>query len=251
MQRYRALIALVGLLGLAFAAGCAPQLELVQADPALSHRELSKGKVAVLPVSADVREVTLRQLKRLDGILGFAFDARANELARVPPTTVFRAIAGDRATWEAVIDCYNTGKIELSAVRKLSRAVGARYLVFTYLWYSEIREGLTSASQASDARARAEMQGVDPDYAAQKASFVNMIRSTTTDLPSSNGSHGGGDVTPELVGYVALVDADTGEVRWKGKHRVRAGGGDPWALDSSRLAWRLFSQMVGRLPQPE
>jgi hypothetical protein len=251
MPRYRALVALVGLLGVAFAAGCAPQLELMQADPALSHRALSEGRVAVLPVSADIHEVTLLQLRRLDGILGYAFDVRADELARVPPATVFRAIARDRDTWEAVIGCYNTGKIELSAVRRLSRAVGARYLVFTFLWYSDIRNGATTFSQTTDARSRVEMEGMDPDYAAQRASFANMLRSADTDVPSPEGGYGGGDATSELVGYVALVDADTGAVRWKGKHRVRAGGGSPSAPDPPRLAWRLFSQMIARLPQPE
>ena len=250
MQKHRIPVVLSCLLGL-LAAGCAPELEAMRADPALSHRELRAGKVAVLPVVAEVREVTLPQLRRLDGILGYAFDLQAPELGRVPSPVVLRAIEGDSASWEALMECSNSGKIEMSALRRLSRAVGARYLVFTFVRYGDTENRFGGYNQSSDTRVAAEIDGKDPNHADQEASFINRMRSSAGEDPLGKATDGGGNATSELIGYVTLVDTDTGEVRWNGQHRVRAGGGNMMAPDPPRLAWRLFSQMVARMPRPE
>lgn len=229
------LTALALTLGLALTAGCARSIDSVHADPSLTFREFQRGRVALLPVAARAKEVTLQELSFLDEILRAAFDERAHGLRRVPEARVVRAIGTDLTNWDTVVRFANTGKTDARAVSRLGAAVGAKYLVFTTVDYEEIWNPLGDFEKTF------------------------MYQSGKNPWPRGEGDwkvfgrkaryQGSALTTSEIVAAVTVIDVETGQTRWEGKHHVaRAVGNTRQDPRPSKLAWPLFSQMAAALP---
>jgi hypothetical protein len=225
-------------LGLALTAGCVRPIDSVRADPTLTFREVQRGRVALLPVAARVREVTLEELSLLDEILRAAFDERARGLRRVPDARVVRAIGTDMTNWDTVVRFANTGKADAHALFRLGAAVGAKYLVFTTIDYDEIWNPFGEFEKSFMYQS-----GKDPWPRGPVDWTVYARRARYQGAPRT---------TSEIIAAVTVIDVETGQARWEGKHRItRAVGNTKQDPRPSKLAWPLFSQMAAALPHGE
>lgn len=221
----------LGVLG----SGCASQPELasLNADPTLTYREVQQGKVALMPVAASARTVPLDELSAMDATLELAFDRNAHGLQRVPRETVLRAIESDPELQQTVLRVSDTGKADARALRRLGKAVGARYLLFTVADYTEVRDPHVEFQAVS------ETLTWSSEWAHGTDKFVpNSLR---IQEPT----------TSELSVTAALLDVDAKQVRWQGSHRVaRAVGNTVHNPRPSRVSWTLFSELTAALPRP-
>jgi hypothetical protein len=230
--------ALVLTLALALTSGCARPLDSLRADPTLTFREVQRGRVALLPVAARAADVTLEELTLLDEILRAAFDERARGLKRVPDARVVRAIGTDFTSWDTVVRFANTGEADARALSHLGESLGARYLVFTSVDYEEIGSPLSDFE-----RAWSYQSGQSP-WPRGSGDWKVFGR--------KNRYQGAARTTSQIVATVTVMDVETGQARWEGKHRVaRAVGNTVHAPKPSRVAWPLFSQMAAALPHEE
>jgi hypothetical protein len=210
-------------------AGCTRPIQAVRADPTLTGRDLTEGKVALLPIAARPSELTLEQLTVLDEALAIAVRENAHGLTPVPQATVIRALATDATNHAAVIDFAQTGTIDAPAVVRLRKATGARFLLFTKVDYHEMRNPFTPhATGADSGRPRLWANAVD------KETLI------------------GPEPISEIIAVSTLVDASTRKVRWEARHRVvRSVGESTDAPRPARVSWTLFSELSAHLPGPQ
>jgi hypothetical protein len=235
-SRWVGVAAIATAVGVVFGSGCAsqPKLSSLTADPTLTYRDMQQGKVALMPVAASARTVPLDELSALDATLEVAFDRNAHGLARVPRAAVVHAIEADPENRDTILRVSDTGKADARALRRLGKAVGARYLLFTVADYIEVRD------PSVEFQAMSETMTWSSEWAHGTDKFV------TSSLRIQE------PTTSELMATAALLDVDTKQVRWQGTHRVtRAVGNSVHVPRPSRLSWTLFSEITAALPSPD
>jgi hypothetical protein len=203
-------------------AGCAPQFNrpTFENRRGLSYDQLRSGRVAVLPIASLSDQIPLYDLFRLDGHLLQAFDKRVTGVERIPYAATVSALQ-DEKHYATVMSLATTRKASAEQVRALGEHLKVRYLVFTTVNYAAIRHPIPTAQM-----------GYGP---------------TAAELSTA------GDVFDfvELSARIVIVDTLEQGVSWEGEHTSTqwvAKIGDPHAY---KLAWLVFSTILGGLPSSE
>jgi hypothetical protein len=211
------------ILGLALClAGCASQFNhpTFENRSGLSYDQLRNGRVAVLPVAGLRDQIPLYDLFRLDVYLLQAFEKHVSGVERIPYPAMASALQ-DEKHYATVMSLATTRKAAAARVRALAEHLGVRYLVFTTVNYATIRHPIPTAQMGYGPIAE-ELMAAGDVY-----DFV------------------------ELSARIVIVDSLELGVSWEGEHtstqRV-AQIGDPHAY---KLAWLVFSTILGRLPNSE
>ncbi|HZH98886.1 MAG TPA: hypothetical protein VEX38_07935 [Fimbriimonadaceae bacterium] len=128
----RALVAAAAIgLGALLLGGCTPRIDELHVKPNLSHAALQQGKVALMPAAAAMRQITREELKLVDALMYRAFGEHGHGIRRVAFPVVARALQSDQEHWDTLHKAINFGKVDFGGLYRLSKAVGARYIVFT------------------------------------------------------------------------------------------------------------------------
>ncbi|MBK9260327.1 MAG: hypothetical protein IPM54_10870 [Polyangiaceae bacterium] len=210
------------LIGAMFLAGCGSAITTgptVSAGSTLRHHELANGRVALLPVAAQLDQVPLYDLQWLDMYIGRAFDQRANGIKRVSNGEVLQALQ-DPETYEAIVNLARTKQISLAMIKQFADKLGVRYVVFTTVDWGLVNNPFDTA-----------LMGYGP---------------TAVEITAA------GDVykSAKLDARVVIIDAYEGRVCWEsefGSSQPVAKIGDPHA---QKLAFMVFATIFGKLPEP-
>jgi hypothetical protein len=231
--------------------GCRPSLESLHVEPRLTFEELEKGKVAVLPLSAKIREVTLRDLERLDAIYAYAFDQHAHGIRRVPSRVVLAALESNYTNWDTVVRFADTHRADYEALQWLSIAVGARYLIFSRIEYAEIYDTSQSFTQLAAMKSGSIPVTCGPakDALAVTTRVPRAMWSTRQSMADFSANICS---TSQVAGFVTVVDARTGTAPWAAAHRIsRTVGNSRFESNPVPLAWALFTDIFERMPEPD
>jgi len=211
------------LLGALLLGGCAsstPSVAKGPSAPTLTHRALSGGRVALLPVAARAEQVPLYDLLWLDRYLGRSFDIHVPGVPRVSNDEVRRTLAEPDA-YEAVITLARTSKVNVGTMRTLGERLGARYVVFTTVDYIVYSNPVTTLQMGYGQVAR------ELSVAADAYSSVS------------------------LDARIVIIDTEEGRVCWESEHGIVRQGAVTGEPHAQKLAWTVFSVIFGRLPAPE
>jgi hypothetical protein len=212
---------LAALVGAMFLAGCgsaATNGPVVSASSTLTHHELAKGRLALLPVAAKLDEVPLYDLIWLDVHIGRAFDQRASGIQRVSNGDV-RRVLQDPEMYEAIVNLARTKKVNSATLKQFADGLGVRYVAFTTVDWGLVTNPFDTALMGAGPTAT-ERMGAGEVYSSAK-----------------------------LDARVVIIDAYEGRVCWEsefGSSQFVAKIGDPHA---QKLAFMVFATIFGTLPK--